>query len=182
MALCAHSQKKKRFELLFLAVERSSEYSWRQTKLPLSIAIIKWILGFCDILVYRCGQGRTKKQTNIKIKKNIRCLAFKSNVQSLFSQIMSVYKILCVAQLLLRNRALCVLLCDAVARGLIQPLTGADRVEPALPGDRGRNRADKGVQKTTSVHGDSLDPAALQDVCKALEVCQCLYSMWEEDR
>lgn len=69
MALCAHSQKKKRFELLFLAVERSSEYSWRQTKLPLSIAIIKWILGFCDILVYRCGQGRTKKQTNIKIKK-----------------------------------------------------------------------------------------------------------------
>ncbi|XP_041803927.1 cilia- and flagella-associated protein 46 [Chelmon rostratus] len=69
------------------------------------------------------------------------------------------------------NRALFVLLCDAVARGLIQPLCGLDCIEPAPPGDKGKNRAEKGMEKSTNVHGILLDPAALQDVHKALELC-----------
>ncbi|XP_070834007.1 cilia- and flagella-associated protein 46 [Chaetodon trifascialis] len=69
------------------------------------------------------------------------------------------------------NRALFVLLCDAVARGLIQPLCGLECVEPAPPGDTGKNRAVKGMENATNVQGISLDPAALQDVHKALELC-----------
>lgn len=85
---------------------------------------------------------------------------------------MSVWNILCVV--FLRNRALFVLLCDAVARGLIQPLCGPDSIEPAPPGDKGKNRAEKGMEKAASVHGAFLDPSTLQDVRKALEVCQCV--------
>ncbi|XP_070772644.1 cilia- and flagella-associated protein 46 [Enoplosus armatus] len=71
-----------------------------------------------------------------------------------------------------KNRTLFVLLCDAVARGLIQPLCGPDSIaEPALPGDKSKNRSDKGMEKAASVHGVLLDPAALQDVRKALELC-----------
>lgn len=79
-----------------------------------------------------------------------------------------------------RCSALRVLLCAAVARGLIQPLTGPDRVKPTPPGDKGRNRADKGTQKTPGGHEDCLGPAALQDAHKALEVCRCLHSVVEE--
>ncbi|XP_075933471.1 cilia- and flagella-associated protein 46 [Anarhichas minor] len=57
------------------------------------------------------------------------------------------------------NRTLFVLLCDAVARGLIQPLCGPDIAEQAPPGDE------------ASAHGAFLDPAALQDVRKASELC-----------
>ncbi|XP_044070722.1 cilia- and flagella-associated protein 46 isoform X2 [Siniperca chuatsi] len=68
------------------------------------------------------------------------------------------------------NRTLFVLLCAAVARGLIQPLCGPDSsAEPTLSGDK--NRAEKGMEKAASVHGVFLDPAALQDVRKALELC-----------
>ncbi|XP_026212735.1 cilia- and flagella-associated protein 46 isoform X2 [Anabas testudineus] len=70
-----------------------------------------------------------------------------------------------------RDRALVVLLCDAVARGLIQPVCGADNIEPAPPRDKGKNRAEKGTEKTANIHGGYLDSAALQDVCKALELC-----------
>lgn len=66
------------------------------------------------------------------------------------------------------------LLCDAVARGLIQPLCGPDSFEIAPQEDKGKKRAEKGMQKATSVHGISLDPAALQEVRKALEVCLCV--------
>lgn len=83
-------------------------------------------------------------------------------------------------QLYFRCSALRVLLCDAAARGLIQPLTGPDRVKPTLPGDKGRSRADKGVQKASGAHEDCLGPAALQDVHKALEVWCCLHSAVEE--
>ncbi|KAM9345441.1 cilia- and flagella-associated protein 46 [Symphorus nematophorus] len=69
------------------------------------------------------------------------------------------------------NRALFVLLCDAVARGLIQPLCGLDHVKSAQPGDKGKNRPEKELKKATSIHGIFLDPAALQDVHKALELC-----------
>ncbi|XP_030298554.1 cilia- and flagella-associated protein 46 isoform X3 [Sparus aurata] len=69
------------------------------------------------------------------------------------------------------NRTLFVLLCDAVARGLIQPLCGPDSFEIAPQEDKGKKRAEKGMQKATSVHGISLDPAALQEVRKALELC-----------
>ncbi|CAK6962375.1 cilia- and flagella-associated protein 46 [Scomber scombrus] len=69
------------------------------------------------------------------------------------------------------NRALFVLFCDAVARGLIQPLCGPDSIEPAPTVDKGKNRAEKGVEKAASVQGVFLDPAALQDVRKALELC-----------
>lgn len=66
------------------------------------------------------------------------------------------------------------LLCDAVARGLIQPLCGPDSGEPAPTGDKVKNRAEKGMEKAASVQGFFLDPGALQDVRKALEV-QCVY-------
>ncbi|XP_035810814.2 cilia- and flagella-associated protein 46 isoform X2 [Amphiprion ocellaris] len=69
------------------------------------------------------------------------------------------------------NRTLFVLLCDAVAQGLIQPLSGPDSTELAVVGDKGKSRAEKGMEKAASVHGAALDPAALQDVRKALELC-----------
>ncbi|XP_008297596.1 tetratricopeptide repeat protein 40 [Stegastes partitus] len=69
------------------------------------------------------------------------------------------------------NRALFVLLCDTVAQGLIQPLSGPDSTEPAPVGEKGKNRAEKGMEKAASVHGVVSDPAALQDVRKALELC-----------
>ncbi|XP_071337384.1 cilia- and flagella-associated protein 46 isoform X2 [Trachinotus anak] len=69
------------------------------------------------------------------------------------------------------NRALVVLLCDAVARGLIQPLCGPDIVKEAPRVDKGKSRAEKGTEKAATDHGVFLDPAALQDVQKALELC-----------
>ncbi|KAM4591923.1 cilia- and flagella-associated protein 46-like [Odontesthes bonariensis] len=71
------------------------------------------------------------------------------------------------------NRALCVLLCDAVARGLIQPLFASDSVEPSSAGDKGKNRA----EKAASTHRVQLDPAALQDARKALELCDYALSI-----
>lgn len=70
----------------------------------------------------------------------------------------------------LRNRVLFVLLCDAVAQGLIQPLFGPDSVVPAPAEDKGKKRAEKGIAKAASTCGGFLDPAGLQDVHKALEV------------
>ncbi|XP_029377626.1 cilia- and flagella-associated protein 46 [Echeneis naucrates] len=69
------------------------------------------------------------------------------------------------------NHALVVLLCDAVARGLIQPLGGADSVEEILHGNEAKNRAEKGVNKATKNHGIVLDTSTLQDVQKGLELC-----------
>lgn len=66
-----------------------------------------------------------------------------------------------------------VLLCDAVARGLIQPLCGANYIEPPPQADQGKNRAEKGTEKAASSRGD---PAALQDVYKALEVHMSVYA------
>lgn len=72
---------------------------------------------------------------------------------------MSFWSILCVV--FLRNRALLVLMCDAVAQGLIQSLCGPDSIEPAPSGDKGKNRAEKGMKEDGK-----------QDVHhKALEVC-----------
>ena len=64
------------------------------------------------------------------------------------------------------------LLCDAVARGLIQPLRRQDSAELAPPGDKDVNKPKKGMEKAVS--GVLLDPVALQDVHKASEVCQYL--------
>uniref|UniRef100_A0A665UGC6 Cilia and flagella associated protein 46 n=1 Tax=Echeneis naucrates TaxID=173247 RepID=A0A665UGC6_ECHNA len=75
------------------------------------------------------------------------------------------------------NHALVVLLCDAVARGLIQPLGGADSVEEILHGNEAKNRAEKGVNKATKNHGIVLDTSTLQDVQKGLEVCLCDYAL-----
>ncbi|XP_071380722.1 cilia- and flagella-associated protein 46 [Centroberyx affinis] len=69
------------------------------------------------------------------------------------------------------DRALFVLLCDAVARGFIQPLCGPDSSKAVLPGEKAKNRAGKGMERTGSVHGVPIDPAALQDARKALELC-----------
>lgn len=75
--------------------------------------------------------------------------------------------------LFVRHPVLFVLLCDAVARGIIQPLTGPDQCEPALPADEGKKRAKKETPKTSRAsHRDSLSPAAGQDVLKALKVHQ----------
>ncbi|KAI3362965.1 hypothetical protein L3Q82_011639 [Scortum barcoo] len=75
------------------------------------------------------------------------------------------------------NRALFVLLCDAVARGLIQPLCGPESIEPAPPVDKGKNRAEKGMEKASSTHGAFSDPSALQDVRKAAELCDYALSI-----
>ncbi|XP_037829580.1 cilia- and flagella-associated protein 46 [Kryptolebias marmoratus] len=63
--------------------------------------------------------------------------------------------------------AVCVLLCDAAARGLIQPLSESDPAEP-----KGKTRPEKGGEKSASSHGVLLDPATLQDIHKALELCE----------
>lgn len=62
------------------------------------------------------------------------------------------------------------MLCDAVARGLIQPLSERDAIEPAAASAKDKNRAQRGTKQASSTHGVSLDPAVLQDVQKALEV------------
>ncbi|XP_047198342.1 cilia- and flagella-associated protein 46 [Hippoglossus stenolepis] len=73
------------------------------------------------------------------------------------------------------NRALVVLLCNAVARGLVQPPCRPDNVEPTLPqpalGDKGKNKVEKRVEKASAVHGVLSDHAALENVRKALELC-----------
>lgn len=78
-----------------------------------------------------------------------------------------------------REPVLLVLLCDAVAQGMIQPWSGAGASQEtqdgggrgAPPGDKAKKAAGKGAERSSSVHGVFLDPAALQDVRKALEVC-----------
>ncbi|XP_024152713.1 cilia- and flagella-associated protein 46 isoform X3 [Oryzias melastigma] len=75
------------------------------------------------------------------------------------------------------NSTLCVLLCDAVSRGLIQPISERDSAEPAPTGLKGKNRAEKRSERAASTHGASVEPAALQDVYKALELCDLALSM-----
>ncbi|KAM6997214.1 cilia- and flagella-associated protein 46 [Tautogolabrus adspersus] len=71
------------------------------------------------------------------------------------------------------SRSLFVLLCDAVARGLIQPLHGPGSVEPAPPAEKkSKNRTEKGMEKASSAKGVYSDPAALQDVHKAAELSE----------
>ncbi|XP_068184453.1 cilia- and flagella-associated protein 46 isoform X2 [Antennarius striatus] len=67
------------------------------------------------------------------------------------------------------NRVLFVLLCDAAARGLIQPTSRPDQGGPAPSEDKDRNR--KGMDKPASISRDSLEPPALQDVRRAQELC-----------
>ncbi|XP_054655409.1 cilia- and flagella-associated protein 46 [Dunckerocampus dactyliophorus] len=62
------------------------------------------------------------------------------------------------------NRALLVLLCDVVARGLIQHLLVADNVEQAP-------QQDKGKFKMTSLQAGVLDTDNLHNVQKARELC-----------
>lgn len=62
------------------------------------------------------------------------------------------------------------LLCDTVARGLIRRLCEPDNAKEVVQEDKGKGRAEKGTEKAATVF---LDPAAQQDVHKALEVCQC---------
>ncbi|MEQ2283475.1 hypothetical protein AMECASPLE_011672, partial [Ameca splendens] len=63
------------------------------------------------------------------------------------------------------------MLCDAVARGLIQPLSARDCIKPTAATARSKSRAEKGKEQATSTHEVHLDPAALQDARKALELC-----------
>ncbi|KAL6101538.1 cfap46 [Pungitius sinensis] len=73
------------------------------------------------------------------------------------------------------NRTLLVLLCDAVARGLIQPLCGPDGIERAPPAEKARSRQGRGGEKAAGAYGGFLDHVALQDVRKASELCDyCL--------
>ncbi|XP_056903879.1 cilia- and flagella-associated protein 46 isoform X4 [Takifugu flavidus] len=69
------------------------------------------------------------------------------------------------------HHVLFVLLCDAVARGIIQSLTGPDQSEPALPADEGKKRARK-EPKISKSPRESLDAAAGRDVLKALQLCE----------
>lgn len=66
------------------------------------------------------------------------------------------------------DSALFAMLCNAVALGLIQPLSRLLPVETAPPVDKGRAR-EKGA---ASVSGPALDQSALQDARKALELCE----------
>ncbi|CAJ1066948.1 LOW QUALITY PROTEIN: cilia- and flagella-associated protein 46 [Xyrichtys novacula] len=71
------------------------------------------------------------------------------------------------------SRALLVLLCDAVAQGLIQPLYGPGSVESAPPAEKSsKKRVEKRMEKASSAQGGYLDPGALQEVHKALELCE----------
>ncbi|XP_061818672.1 cilia- and flagella-associated protein 46 isoform X2 [Nerophis lumbriciformis] len=65
------------------------------------------------------------------------------------------------------NRALLVLLCDVVARGLIQHLELPDNVEQAPPQDKGKTKS----EKVTAVQAGMLDPDIFQKVHKARELC-----------
>ncbi|XP_016414315.1 cilia- and flagella-associated protein 46-like [Sinocyclocheilus rhinocerous] len=76
------------------------------------------------------------------------------------------------------------MLCDAVAQGLIQPWCGmsvrADQEsqdagkggEKMLPAEKTKKVRGKSVEKSGSTQGPQLDAAAMQDVKKALEVCE----------
>ncbi|XP_056147442.1 cilia- and flagella-associated protein 46 [Lampris incognitus] len=61
-----------------------------------------------------------------------------------------------------------VLLCDAVAQGLIQPPHGHDSSDATLQSDKAKTRAGRGVKQRGSLHRS---PDAPQDICKALELC-----------
>ncbi|XP_026876764.2 cilia- and flagella-associated protein 46 [Electrophorus electricus] len=69
---------------------------------------------------------------------------------------------------------LLVLLCDSVAQGIIQPWcappggTGQDWQQQA---DRAKKGGGKGLEKLCSTHGIPLEAAAVQDIKKALELC-----------
>ncbi|XP_041867180.1 cilia- and flagella-associated protein 46 isoform X2 [Melanotaenia boesemani] len=69
------------------------------------------------------------------------------------------------------NRALCVLLCNAVAQGLMQPLSERESAESAPAGDKMKKGAEMGMDKAASAHGVLLDPAAVQNAHMALEMC-----------
>ena len=63
------------------------------------------------------------------------------------------------------------LLCDCVARGLLQPLLGRDGVRTK----KGAGRTPDKAGSTTHVGGTlAMEPAALKDLNKALEVCVCV--------
>ncbi|XP_029496742.2 cilia- and flagella-associated protein 46 isoform X1 [Oncorhynchus nerka] len=74
---------------------------------------------------------------------------------------------------------LLVMLCDAVAQGLIQPWfvsaagpgTGQGREDSGSRGELRKKVAGKGAERTGSIHSLPLDHAALQDMRKALELC-----------
>lgn len=70
-----------------------------------------------------------------------------------------------LVHLFLRNPVLLVLLCDTVAQGIIQPLTGVDQSEPGLPADEGK----KQVKKEGAVL------KALQVCQLQKKMCKCLY-------
>ncbi|XP_038140005.1 cilia- and flagella-associated protein 46 [Cyprinodon tularosa] len=66
----------------------------------------------------------------------------------------------------IRNHTLYVILCDAVARGLIQPLVARDCSKTS-----GESRTEKGIKPTASTSSVRLDNAALQEVQRASELC-----------
>lgn len=55
-------QKKEQFALCsyFWQWDEGGEDSWKRSELPLSAAIMMWILGFCDILMYQCVQRKNE--------------------------------------------------------------------------------------------------------------------------
>ncbi|XP_073690617.1 cilia- and flagella-associated protein 46 [Garra rufa] len=76
-----------------------------------------------------------------------------------------------------------VLLCEAVAQGLIQPWCGASaradqepqdagKAGAQLPAEKTKKAKGKSVEKSGSTHSPQLDAAAMQDLKKALEVCE----------
>ncbi|XP_051507186.1 cilia- and flagella-associated protein 46 [Myxocyprinus asiaticus] len=75
---------------------------------------------------------------------------------------------------------LVVMLCDAVAQGLIQPWCqtsvrsdqeSQDKEKVQLPADKTKKARGKPAEKSGSSHGLPFDSAAVQDMRKALEVC-----------
>lgn len=67
-----------------------------------------------------------------------------------------------------------VLLCDTVAQGLIQRLSGQDKETSAQPTDKGKSRGDRGTQKSNNAQAD-LQFNTVQNVQRAQEVCRvCL--------
>lgn len=74
---------------------------------------------------------------------------------------------------------LLVLLCDAVALGIIQPWYGTSGhtsqqgKQPQTQADKTKKNGKKGMEKSGSTHAITLEAAAVQDIKKALQVRHC---------
>lgn len=68
---------------------------------------------------------------------------------------------------------LLVLLCDAVAQGIIQPWCGTSGHTSQEGNQPQTDKSKKGMEKSGSTHTIQLEAAAVQQIRKALQVSHC---------